>query len=110
LIRNLYVISYENREKYLEKYECFVLNSLTRYVKLPNGNVFFLTDNETKLMRILFRNNGRIHKSYLAEGIYGDVDSSIIAVDSLVGKLNRKLGERYIKRTQYNFYELTQGK
>jgi len=60
-----------NEGGHVKKYDCYVLNTLTRNLQLPDGKKVNLSGNQTKIMETLIKYKGRASRSSLAFNLYG---------------------------------------
>lgn len=90
--------NHRNEERHLKRYNGSELNTLTRYIKPPNGNSTHLKGVETRIMEVLFENGGNTSASLVAQNLYGvDGDYEIKAVYDNVNRINKRMHGEYIK-------------
>ncbi|MEK6949540.1 MAG: hypothetical protein AABX34_04915 [Nanoarchaeota archaeon] len=102
--------AHRNEEKYLKRYDGFVLNTLIRCVKLQNEDIAYLTETQTYIMELLINLKGKTHNIDLDDDICRLVGSyKSRGLQRQVYGINKALGGEFIVATD-GFYRLTNEK
>jgi len=99
---------HRNQGDHVYKYGGFILNTLSRYIRVPKGDMFHLTGRETKIMEILIDSKGKTDAYSLASRIYRL--ASYVEIDLIYDNiriLNKRMDGKYININQLGNLTLT---